>query len=58
MPVYDKNYINAKREFNGVIKTNFWGDEIPKEGTHHTCIACMTITPVVKMDKKNIPKFM
>ena len=31
MPVYDKKYIKAKvREFNGVIKTNFLGDEIPK----------------------------
>ena len=31
MPVYDEKYINAKvREFNGVIKTNFLGDEIPK----------------------------
>ena len=32
MPVYDKKYIKTKvREFNGVIKTNFLGDEIPKE---------------------------
>ena len=32
MPVYDEKYINAKvREFNGVIKTNFLGDEIRKE---------------------------
>ena len=31
MPVYDKKCIKAKvREFNGVIKTNFWSDEIPK----------------------------
>ena len=31
MPVYDEKYINARvREFNGVIKTNFLGDEIPK----------------------------
>ena len=31
MPVYDEKYIKAKaREFNGVIKTNFLGDEIPK----------------------------
>ena len=30
-PVYDQTYIKAKvREFNGVIKTNFLGDEIPK----------------------------
>ena len=32
MPVYDEKYIKAKvREFNGVIKTNFLSDEVPKE---------------------------
>ena len=56
MPVYDKKYIKAEvREFNGVIKTNFSGDEIPKEGAHHTCIACITVDSVMKMDKKNYP---
>ena len=31
MPVYDERYIKAKeREFNGVIKTNVLGDEVPK----------------------------
>ena len=36
MPVYDEKYIKAKvREFNGVIKTNFLGDEIPKENVHY-----------------------
>ena len=31
MPVYDEQYIKTKvREFNGVIKTNFLGDEVPK----------------------------
>ena len=35
MPVHDEKYIKAKvREFNGVIKTNFLGDEIPKENMH------------------------
>ena len=35
MPVYDEKHIKAKvREFNGVIKTNFLRDEIPKESTH------------------------
>ena len=29
MPVYDEKYIKAKvREFSGVIKTNFLGDEV------------------------------
>ena len=36
MPVNDEKYIKAKvREFNGVIKTNFLGDEIPKESLHY-----------------------
>ena len=36
MPVNDEKYIKAKvREFNGVIKTNFLGDEIPKESMHY-----------------------
>ena len=31
MPVYDEKYI---RKFNGVIKTNFLSNEIPKKGVH------------------------
>ena len=54
MPVYDKKYIKAKvREFNGVIKTNFLSDEVPKENEHYTCIACITIDSVMRMEKKN-----
>ena len=44
------------REFNGVIKTNFLGDEIPKENVHYACIACITIDSVMKMEKKNYPQ--
>ena len=33
-PVYDKTYIKAKvREFDGVIKTNFLGNAVPKKNT-------------------------
>ena len=54
MPVYDKKYIKAKvREFNGVIKTNFLGDEVPKENEYYPCIASITIDSVMKMKKKN-----
>ena len=56
-PVYDEKYIKAKlREFNGVIKTNFLGDEVPKENKHYTCIACITIDSVMRMEKKNYPQ--
>ena len=42
MPVYDEKYIKVKvREFDGVIKTIFLGDELPKESMHYTCIACI-----------------
>ena len=54
MPVYDEKYIKAKvREFNGVIKTNFLGDEVPKENKHYTCIACITTDSVMRMENKN-----
>ena len=53
MPVYDEKYIKAKvRKFNGVIKTNFLGVEIPKENVHGACIACITIDSVMRMEKK------
>ena len=39
-----------------MIKTNFLGDEIPKEEIHYTCIACITIDSVMKMEKKNYPQ--
>ena len=57
MPGYNEKYIRAKvREFNGVIKTNFLGNEIPKENVHYTCIACITIDSVMRMEKKNYPQ--
>ena len=30
--------------------------KIPKENIHYTCIACITIDSVMKMDKKNYPQ--
>ena len=57
MPGYNEKYIRAKvREFNGVIKTNFLGNKIPKENVHYTCIACITIDSVMRMEKKNYPQ--
>ena len=56
-PVYDKKYLKAKvREFEGVIKTNFLGNDTPKENMHYTFIACITIDSVMRMDKKNHPQ--
>ena len=56
-PVYDQKYLKAKvREFDGVIKTNFLGNEIPKENMHYTCIACITIDSVTRINKKKYPQ--
>ena len=56
-PVYEYKYLKAKvREFDGVIKTNFLGNDVPKENMHYTCIACITIDSVMKMDKKYFPQ--
>ena len=55
MPVYDEKQIKAKvREFNGVVKKNFLGDEIPKENVHYACIACITIDSVMRMEKREL----
>ena len=52
-PVYEYKYLKAKvREFDGVIKTNFLGNDMPKENMHYTYIACITIDSVLKIDKK------
>ena len=54
MLVYDEKYIKAKvREFNGVIKANFLGDEMPKENVHYACIVSTTIDANMRMKKKN-----
>ena len=38
-PVYDQKYLKIKvREFGGVIKTNFLGNEVPKENMHYYCL--------------------
>ena len=52
-PVYEYRYLKAKvREFDGVIKTNFLGNDVPKENMHYTCIACITINSVMNINKK------
>ena len=57
-PVYDKTYIKAEvREFDGKIKTNFLGNDAPKQNMHYTCIACITIDSVMRIDKKTIRNF-
>ena len=39
-----------------MIKTNFLSNGVPKENMYYTCIACITIDSVMKMNKKNYPQ--
>ena len=56
-PIYENKYLKAKvREFNGNIKTNFLGNNVPEENTYYTCIACITLDSVLKMNKKIYPQ--
>ena len=57
-PVYEYKYLKAKvGEFDGVIKTNLLGNDMPKENMHYTCIACITIDSILAIAKKIIRKF-
>ena len=56
-PIYENKYLKAKvSEFDGDIKTNFLSNGLPKENTYYTCITCITIDSVLKMNKKNCPQ--
>ena len=56
-PVYEYRYLKAKvREYDGVIKTHFLGNDMPKGNMHYTCIAWITIDSVLRIDKKNYPQ--
>ena len=55
--VYDQKYIKAKvKKFNGVVNTKILGGEVPKEGVHYTCIACISVDSVMEIEKKNYPQ--
>ena len=51
-----KKYLKTKvREYDGAIKTNFLGNDVPKGYMHYTCIASITIDSVMRMENKNYP---
>ena len=57
LAVYDKEYLKTKViEYDGVTKTNVLGTGIRLENLHYTCIACITVNSVMKMDKKYFPQ--
>ena len=56
-PIYENKYLKAKAgEFGGNIKTNFLVNGLPKENTYYTCIACITINSILRINKKNYPQ--
>ena len=56
-PIYENKYLKTKvREFYGSIETDFLGNNLPKENTYCTCIACITVDSVLKMSKKKYPQ--
>ena len=56
-PIYENKYLKVRvRESDGSIKTNFLGNGVPKENTYYTCIPCITLVSVLKMNKKNYPQ--
>ena len=56
-PIYENKYLKVKvREFKGNIKTNFLGNDVPKENTYYNCTACIAVDSVLQMGKKNYPQ--
>ena len=57
MSVHDEKYIKAKvREVSCVIKTNLLGDHIPNKNKHYTCIDCIIVDSVMRIEKKHYPQ--
>ena len=56
-PIYDDSYIKTKvKTFTDMIKTLFGGDVIPKERIEYSCIACVSVDSVLKIDRKHYPQ--
>ena len=54
--VFEYKYLKAKvRAFDGVTKTNFLGNDMPKENMYYICVACITIDSILTINKKNHP---
>ena len=57
VPASDEKYIKTKiNRFNGVVNTNFLHDRVPKEGVYYTCVVCISIDSVMRIEKKNYPQ--
>ena len=50
-----KKYLKPKvREFKGDINTNFLDNDLLKENTYYTCIACITSDSIIGINKKKL----
>ena len=57
LPLCNEKYITNKvKIFNGVNRTTFTDDKIPKEKNHYVCIAAINIDSVMKIEKKLYPQ--
>ena len=57
-PIYKNKYLKTKvREVDVSIKENFLGNNLPKENTYYTCIACVTVDSIWEWTKRIIHKF-
>ena len=52
-----KIYKDKVKKYNGLVNTDFLNNGMLREGVHYSCIACISIDSVMKMEKKNIYKF-
>ena len=51
-PIYEDKYIKTKvKTFSSVINTLFSGNEIPIERVQYTCISCISIDSVLRVNK-------
>ena len=56
-PIYEDKYFKTKvKTFSSVINTLFSGDQILKERVRYTCISCISIYSVLRVNKKNYPE--
>ena len=50
--IYDDSYIKTKvKKCSDIIKTLFSGDDIPNERFEYSCLSCISIDSVLKVDK-------
>ena len=57
-PIYDQKNLKAKvGELDGVMKTNFLGNGMPKGNMDYICTACITFDSIMRMGKKTIHRF-